>query len=70
MENKYTIHIFWSDEDDGFITICDEFPGLSAFGETREAALTEAQIALNLMIEHYRASGQVLPEPRPILVGA
>jgi predicted RNase H-like HicB family nuclease len=70
MENKYTIHIFWSDEDEGFIGICDEFPGLSAFGETREEALRETQTALKLMIEHYRASGQILPEPRPVLVAA
>ncbi len=70
MENKYTIHIFWSDEDEGFIAICDEFPGLSAFGGTREDALNEAQAALSLMIEHYRTTGQSLPEPRPTLVTA
>lgn len=70
MENKYTIHIFWSDEDEGFIAICDEFPGLSAFGETREDALTEVQTALSLMIKHYRASGQPLPKPRPVLAAA
>ena len=70
MKNKYTIHIFWSDEDEGYIAVCDEFPGLSAFGETREDALSEAQIALSLMIEHYRASGQTLPQPRSTLVAA
>jgi predicted RNase H-like HicB family nuclease len=70
MENKYTIHIFWSDEDEGFIAICDEFPGLSAFGETREDALKEAQIALRLTVEQYRATGQSLPQPRVIPIGA
>jgi predicted RNase H-like HicB family nuclease len=70
MQNKYAIHIFWSDEDEGFIAICDEFPGLSAFGETREEALVEAQTALGLMIEHYKASGQKLPEPHSLLVAA
>jgi predicted RNase H-like HicB family nuclease len=70
MENKYAVHIFWSDEDEGFIALCDEFPGLSAFGETREEALREAQIALNLMIEHYRDSGQIPPEPRSYLIAA
>jgi predicted RNase H-like HicB family nuclease len=70
METKYTIHIFWSDEDDGFIAACEEFPGLSAFGETREDALREAQHALDLMIEHYRATGQRLPEPKPVLAAA
>jgi len=70
METKYTIHIFWSNEDEGFIAVCDEFPGLSAFGDTREQALDEAQAALDLMIEHYRSTGQPLPEPKPLLVAA
>jgi predicted RNase H-like HicB family nuclease len=70
METKYTIHIFWSDEDEGFIAVCDEFPGLSAFGDTRERALQEAQVALDLTIEHYRSTGQPLPEPHPILAAA
>ena len=70
METKYAIHIFWSEEDEGFIAVCDEFPGLSAFGETREASLNEAQKALDLMIEHYRSTGQNLPKPRPIPVAA
>ncbi|HEY2867668.1 MAG TPA: type II toxin-antitoxin system HicB family antitoxin [Pyrinomonadaceae bacterium] len=70
METKYTIHIFWSDPDEGFIAVCDEFPGLSAFGSTREDALEEAQAALDIMIEHYLATGQKLPEPKPILVAA
>jgi predicted RNase H-like HicB family nuclease len=70
METKYTIHIFWSNEDDGFVAVCDEFPGLSAFGDTREKALDEAQTALDLMIEHYRSTGQPLPEPKPMLVAA
>lgn len=70
MGNRYAIHIFWSDEDEGFIGVCDEFPGLSAFGVTREEALKETQIALELMIKHYRESGQTLPQPRPVLVAA
>ncbi|MBV9216294.1 MAG: type II toxin-antitoxin system HicB family antitoxin [Acidobacteria bacterium] len=70
MQTKYAIHIFWSDEDDGFVATCDEFPGLSAFGESREKALEEAQIALDAMIETYRASGIDIPEPRSILLAA
>ena len=70
MENKYTIHIFWSDEDEGYIAVCDEFPGLSAFGQTRESAAHEAQVALELTVEHYRATGQTLPQPRPVSIAA
>lgn len=70
MNNKYTIQIFWSIEDEAFAAVCQEFPGLSAFGETREEALREAQIALDLMIETYREKGIRLPEPQSILIAA
>jgi predicted RNase H-like HicB family nuclease len=70
MKNKYALHIFWSDEDEAFVAVCREFPGLSAFGETREEALREAQIALDLMIETYREKGIALPEPQNVLLAA
>ncbi len=70
MSNRYAIQIFWSEEDESFIAICQEFPGLSAFGETREEALHEAQIALDLMIETYREKGISLPEPQSVLLAA
>jgi len=70
MQTKYAIHIFWSDEDEGFIAVCDEFPGLSAFGETREDALREAQIAIDATIDTYKSSGIAVPEPRRVLQAA
>lgn len=70
MSNRYAIQIFWSEEDEAFIAVCREFPGLSAFGETREDALREAQIALDLMIETYREKGIALPEPQSVLLAA
>jgi predicted RNase H-like HicB family nuclease len=70
MNNKYTIQIFWSVEDETFVAVCQEFPGLSAFGETREDALREAQTALDLMIETYREKGIPLPEPSGVLLAA
>ena len=68
MKNKYAIQIFWSEEDEGFIAICQEFPGLSAFGESREEALNEAEIVLNSMIKSYMSSGVPLPEPSSALL--
>jgi predicted RNase H-like HicB family nuclease len=70
MNNKYALQIFWSDEDEGFVAVCREFPGLSAFGETREKALHEAQIALDLMIETYNKNNLSLPEPQTDLIAA
>lgn len=70
MKNKYALQIFWSDEDEAFIAVCQEFPGLSAFGETREEALREAQTALDLMIETYLDKNISLPEPQTVKIAA
>jgi antitoxin HicB len=63
---KYSFTLHWSDEDEGYIVKCPEFPGLSAFGDTPDEAIAEAQIALELMIETYQESGYELPEPRKL----
>jgi predicted RNase H-like HicB family nuclease len=70
MNNKYTLQMFWSEEDEGYIAICQEFPGFSVFGETREEALREAQIALDLMIETYQQKHIPLPKPQTVLLAA
>ena|ERR1044071_496810 len=64
--NKYGFNIAWSDEDQGYIATCPEFPGLSAFGRTIEQALAEAQDALGLFIKTYQEDGLPLPEPQVI----
>lgn len=40
---------------------CPEYPGLSAFGDSPEEALSEAQIALELFIGTYKEDGLPLP---------
>lgn len=62
--NKYSFHLHWSAEDEAYIATCPEFPGLSAFGETPEQAISEGRRALKLMIETYKESGLALPEPK------
>jgi predicted RNase H-like HicB family nuclease len=64
--NKYGFNVAWSEEDQGYIAICPEFPGLSAFGVSREEALTEAQSALALFIKTYQEDGRPLPEPQTV----
>lgn len=60
---EYGFKLLWSEEDQGFIATCPDFPGLSAFGETREEVLAEATSALDLFIESLTASGEPLPKP-------
>ena len=62
MEDRYSIAVAWSEADEGFIATVAEFPGLSAFGETREEAVQEAQVALELFIEDMQEDGEPLPE--------
>ena len=61
--SKYGFNLLWSEEDQGFIATCPDFPGLSAFGETPQEALSEASVALELFIESTEASGDQLPKP-------
>ena len=62
--NNYKFDLAWSVEDEGYIATCPEFVGLSAFGETANEALAEAQVALKLFIETYKEKGIALPEPK------
>jgi predicted RNase H-like HicB family nuclease len=63
MPHKYTIEIFYSDEDEGFIAVVPELPGCSAFGETEEGALSEVKVAIGLWLEVAREEGRKIPEP-------
>lgn len=61
--NKYTIEIFYSEEDEGYIAVVPELPGCSAFGETEEEALKEIKVAIELWIEAARKEGREIPKP-------
>lgn len=54
----------WSDEDGAYVATSPEFPGLSAFGGSPEAAVSELRTVLGLAIETYEAEGWKLPDPR------
>ncbi len=66
MNSGYSLSIFWSEDDRGFIALVPEFPGLSAFGETRDEAAREAEIALAGMIASYKEDGEQLPVPKKL----
>jgi len=54
--------VHYSEEDGGYIALSPEFPGLSAFGETPEEAIREAETALELFIEVYLEENKALPK--------
>lgn len=63
VDQKYSFHLVWSDEDEAYIARCPEFPTLLAHGDTPDEALTEVQVALGGFIEIYLEEGLELPLP-------
>lgn len=62
--NRYGFSVAWSGPDNAYLALCAEFPGLSAFGQTPEQAISELETALELAIETYEEEGWELPQPR------
>jgi len=60
---KYSIELFYSEEDRGYIALAPELPGCSAFGETEEEALREIKVAIDLWQETARKEGREIPQP-------
>lgn len=65
--NKHAISIKWSDEDNGFIAAIPGVQALSAFGETREKALSELNIVSGAYFESLKKAGRQLPDEEKII---
>ncbi|MBD2595836.1 type II toxin-antitoxin system HicB family antitoxin [Nostoc spongiaeforme FACHB-130] len=67
MNNKYTIIIQWSDEDDCFVVSLPEWGDYChTHGDTYEEALKNAQEVLEMLIESALEDGETLPEPQTL----
>ncbi|WP_304331977.1 type II toxin-antitoxin system HicB family antitoxin [Brachyspira innocens] len=53
---NYSIKIFYSDEDEGYIALSEELDSISAFGATEEEALKEIKNAIALYLEEKNIS--------------
>ena len=62
---KYEVVIFWSDEDDVFVTFAPELVGCMAHGDPREEALQNIQEAMALWIDVSHETGEPLPPLDP-----
>lgn len=62
--SDYHIHIFYSEEDGGYIAEIPDLDACSAFGATAEEALAEVQRAKNAWLAAAREAGRSIPEPR------
>ena len=61
--DRYPAHVFWSENDKGFVAVVPDLPGCSAFGQTQREALEELQDAIHAWIEAAQAAGNPIPEP-------
>lgn len=60
---RYTIEIFYSKEDEGYIEIAPELHGCSAFGKTEEEALREIGTAIDLWLDTAKKEAREIPKP-------
>ena len=61
---KYEIIMYWSNEDEAFVTEVPELPGCMAHGSTQFDALKNINEAMELWIDVAREHGDMIPEPK------
>jgi predicted RNase H-like HicB family nuclease len=64
MSSRYEVIIYWSDADEAFVAQVPELPGCMAHGATREAALANAEGAIQAWIETAEEFGDAIPQPK------
>ena len=62
--NKYEIIVYWSEEDNAFISEVPELAGCMADGNTRSESIENAEIAINEWIETAKIIGREVPQPK------
>ena len=67
---KYEVIIYWSRDDDAFVSQIPELPGCMADGKSPEEALANVRIVAQEWIETARELGRPVPEPRGRLLFA
>jgi predicted RNase H-like HicB family nuclease len=55
--DKYTFRVMWSEEDDEFIGLCAEFPGLSWLAASPESALKGIRTVVKKCLKDLESSG-------------
>jgi len=61
--DHYTYRVTWSPEDGEHVGLCLEFPSLSWFAETPEAALAGVRQVISEVIADLRANSEPIPDP-------
>ncbi|MCX6580790.1 MAG: type II toxin-antitoxin system HicB family antitoxin [Candidatus Aminicenantes bacterium] len=60
----YHINIFYSEDDQGYIADIPDLKHCSAFGKSRQDALTEVEIVKEVWLEAAKREKKPIPKPR------
>ena len=63
MSDQYTYKIIWSEEDNEYVGLCVEFPGLSWLAGKAELALKGIREVVEDVIKDMKESGESPPPP-------
>ncbi len=61
--DHYTYRVTWSSDDDEYVGLCAEFPGLSWLAETPESALKGIRNLVGDVVKDMKENKEKVPEP-------
>ena len=61
---KYEVIIYWSEEDQAYISEVPELPGCMADGKDYNEALQNVQTVINEWLETAKQLGREIPKPK------
>lgn len=61
--DRYTYRVTWSEEDQEYVGLCAEFPGLSWLESTPEEALRGIRNLVSKVIRELKRGSEPVPEP-------
>jgi len=59
--NRYAIVVFWSEEDAAWVADVPDLKSCTAFGNSREEAFAEVQVAMDAWLAAARDAGNPFP---------
>jgi len=67
---KFEVILYWSDEDQAFISEIPELPGCAADGKTYQEVIANIELVIHEWIETARELGRAIPIPKGKLMYA
>lgn len=68
--SKYEIIIYWSEDDNAYISEVPELAGCAADGKTYQEALDNVKVIIKEWIETAKELGRPIPKPKGRLIFA